>query len=185
MINELLEKNRSYRRFSEKRVSDELLRACINGARLSASAANRQRIRFVVVNDKETCDKIFKTLRFAAFLTEWSGPSDNERPTAYIIAMTESELDKIVALDMGIAAQSILITAINDGVGGCIFKSYDKEVLSSILNREGYIPELVIALGYPSEQVVVVEPKDGDLKYYRDENDVHCVPKLSVDELII
>ena len=86
---------------------------------------------------------------------------------------------------MGIAAQSVLLTAIEEGVGGCIFRSYDREALTAILSREGYQPEMVIALGYPSEKAVIVDPVDGDLKYYRDENDIHCVPKLSLDELII
>ena len=185
MISDLIKINRSYRRFRQDEVSTELLRSCIESARCSASAANRQRLRFVLVNDSETCAKIFDTLRFAAFLKDWGGPAPSERPTAYIIVMTEAALEPIIAIDLGIASQSILLTAIEQGVGGCIFKSYDKEVLTSILAREGYQPAAVIALGYPSEKAVIVNPVDGDLKYYRDENDIHCVPKLPIDDLII
>ncbi|MBQ8880285.1 MAG: nitroreductase family protein [Clostridia bacterium] len=185
MISELIKVNRSYRRFEQKAVDTELLRNCIESARCSASAANRQRIRFVVVNDSETSARIFDCLRFAAFLKNWSGPAPSERPAAYIIMMTANTPDTVTAIDMGIAAQSILLTAMENGVGGCIFRSYDREKLDGILSRQGYSSEMVIALGYPSEKAVIVDPIDGDLKYYRDENDVHCVPKLSLDELII
>ncbi len=185
MVSELLKLNRSYRRFHQKTVDTELLRECIESARCSASGANRQRLRFVIVNDQQTSGRIFDCLKFAAFLKDWGGPLPGERPTAYIIVMTASPLDTVAAIDIGIAAQSILLTAIEKGVGGCIFRSYDREALADILSREGYYPELVIALGYPSEKAVIVEPIKGDLKYYRDENDIHCVPKLSVDELII
>ena len=92
MISDLIKKNRSYRRFEQKEVKTELLRKCIDSARCSASAANRQRLRFVHVNDAPTCSKILECLRFAAFLKDWGGPSESERPAAYIIVMTEIHL---------------------------------------------------------------------------------------------
>ncbi|MBQ2252070.1 MAG: nitroreductase family protein, partial [Clostridia bacterium] len=108
MLNELFLKNRSYRRFSNKRrVKTEELRLMIESARLAASGANRQRIRYALVNDKNECDRIFSELKFAAYLKDWQGPTEEERPTAYVIFMTESEnLDTVLAIDFGIAAEA-------------------------------------------------------------------------------
>ena len=184
-VSELVKKNRSYRRFADVAVTEEELRYFVNSARLSASAANRQRLRFVLVSDKKTVAEVFDCLKFAAFLKDWSGPEEGERPAAYIVIMSEGELDINLAIDIGIAAQSILLTATETGVGGCMFRSYNSNRLAEILGREGYTPKLVIALGVPSENVEIVAPKDGDLKYYRDEKGNHLVPKLSLDELII
>ena len=186
MIHELVKKNRSYRRFQTDRLTEAQLRDFVDSARLSGSAANRQRLRFALVTDKETTDKVFECLRFAAFLTEWKGPTETERPAAYIVMMCKGDFDTNLAIDAGIAAQSILLTATEQGIGGCMFRSYDSPRLTAILDRaEGYTPCLVIALGKPGERVFIVEPKDGDLKYYRDADDNHLVPKLSLDELII
>ena len=185
MLHDLFLKIRSYRRFTDMRISDAELRSFVESARISASAANRQRLRFALVSDPCETVQVFDTLRFAAFLKDWGGPRECERPTAYIVLMCRGELDTNLAIDAGIAAEAILLTATEQGYGGCMFRSYDSDRLSAILNREGYTPALVIALGKPAETVRIVEPKDGDLKYYRDENDDHLVPKLSLDDLVI
>jgi hypothetical protein len=45
---------------------------------------------------------------------------------------------------------------------------------------------LVIALGYPKEQVVIDEVSEGaNLKYYRDDNQVHHVPKLKLENVLL
>ena len=187
MISELILKTRSYRRFDkERKITTSELTEMVNGARLSGSAANRQRIRFVLVNDKDTCDAIFGNVAFAGYLKDWSGPSESERPTAYIVMMCkESEIDTSLAIDMGIAAEAILLTATEMGLGGCMIRSFKKSETEAILKRDGYNAAFVIALGAPTERVYITDVVDGDIKYYRDENDDHAVPKLSLDELII
>lgn len=187
MISELIKKTRSYRRFdADRKISECELREMIESARCSGSAANRQRIRFVLVNDKNTCDKIFSNVAFAGYLKEWKGPSETERPTAYIVMMCkEDEIDVSLAMDMGIAAQSILVTATEMGLGGCMIRSFKKSNIEAILERAGYNAAFVIALGAPTESVYLTDVKDGDIKYFRDGNDDHAVPKYSLDELII
>jgi nitroreductase len=187
MIKDLVLKTRSYRRFDSGRpVTAEELYAMVDAARLSGSAANRQRIRFVLVNDKETCDAIFNNVAFAGYLKDWGGPAESERPTAYAVMMCkESEIDTSLAIDMGIAAEAMLLTATEFGLGGCMIRSFKKAEIENILKREGYNAAFVIALGKPRERVYITDVKDGDIKYYRDENDDHAVPKLSLSELII
>ena len=187
MLKELVLKTRSYRRFdAERKISSEELREMIDSARLSGSAANRQRVRFALVNDNETCDKIFGNVAWAGYLKEWSGPAVSERPTAYIVMMCKEEnIDTSLAIDMGIYAEAILLTASELGLGGCMIRSFKKSEIESILGREGYNAAFVIALGKPAERVYITDVKNGDIKYYRDENDDHAVPKFSLDELII
>ena len=86
---------------------------------------------------------------------------------------------------MGIAAQSILLTATEMGLGGCMIRSFKKAVFDSILKKDGYNSAFVIALGKPTERVYLTDVVDGDIKYFRDENDDHAVPKLSLKDLII
>ena len=187
MIAELIKKTRSYRRFDAKReISDTELREMVEAARCSGSSANRQRIRFVIVNKKDDCDFLFKNVAFAGYLKEWAGPSEAERPTAYIVMMCKEEnIDTSLAIDMGIAAQSILLTATEMGLGGCMIRSFKKAEFESYLKKEGYNSAFVIALGKPTENVYLTDVKGGDIKYFRDENDDHVVPKFSLDELII
>ena len=186
MLGEFVVKNRSYRRFNETRpVTDGELRQMVESARCSASAGNLQKIRYALFNSKADCERIFPHLGFAAYLKDWRGPCEGERPTAYIVMMLDSELDLNRAIDMGIAAEAILLTACEMGLGGCIFRNYSKKAIADVVGREGYSPELVIALGEPSETAYITSVKDGDIKYYRDEKDNHAVPKLTLDELII
>lgn len=187
MIYDLVKKNRSYRRFDATvKITENELRQMVESARCSGSAANRQRIRFVIVNEKEVCDKLFSNIALAGYLKDWRGPSETERPTAYIVMMAEnSEIDTNLAIDIGIYAQSILLTASEMGYGGCMIRSFKKQEIDKILNKEGYETAFVIMLGKPAETVYLTDVKDGDIKYYRDENDNHAVPKYSLDELII
>ena len=156
----------------------------INSARLSPSAANLKRLRFTPIFDTELCERVFENISFAAYLGAWR-PSDDEKPTAYIVVWTENEPDANLAIDIGIAAQSVLLTAREMGFGGCIFRSIKKNELKASLGKENYVPALVIALGEPSETVVLTEIKDGNIKYYRDENGTHFVPKRTLSDIII
>ena len=186
MISELITKCRSYRRFdSERKISREELLMMVDAARRSASTANLQRLRFALVNDKEDTDKIFENLAFAGYLKEWKGPKCEERPTAYIIMMTEKTPDVNMGIDMGIAAEAILLVATEIGLGGCMIRSFKRNEVDAILGVNGMSAEFVIALGAPNETVYLVDAKDGDIKYYRDENDNHAVPKLSLSELVV
>ena len=186
MIKDIVKKNRSYRRFyAERSIDTETLVSIVDEARLCPSGANRQRLRVAIINDKAECDKIFENLKFAGYLTEWKGPTVNERPAAYFVLCAEAELDSILAIDVGIFAQTLLLCATERGIGGCMFRSYNAEKVAEIVSVEGMKPHLVIALGYPSEQVEIVGVKDGDIKYYRGEDDVHYVPKLSKEEIVL
>ena len=187
MLKDLILKNRSYRRFDQSEIVPmRLLRAMVDAARLSASARNMQPLRYMLFNDSESCGKIFPTLAWAGYMKEWPGPADGERPSAYIIQLGDLELTNDWWCDDGIAAQSMLLTAVEQDFGGCIIGSVQREKLRDILNiPDRYKIIQVIALGKPAEEVVIDEIADGDIKYWRDKEDVHHVPKRGLDELII
>jgi nitroreductase len=188
MLKELFLKNRSYRRFHEDHEIDESdLLDLIDLARLSPSAANMQPLKYILSNTPERNNRIFPGLAWAAYLKEWPGPAEGERPSAYIIILGDTEISKNIRWDHSIVAQSMLLGAVEEGLGGCIIGAVSKEKLREELHiPERYEIMLVLALGKPKEKVHIESVgSDGDIKYWRDEEGVHHVPKRSREELVI
>jgi len=188
MIKNLVLKNRSYRRFYEDvPIERETLEELVDLARLSASTANRQPLKYILSCDPQKNALIFPHLAWAGYLRDWPGPSEGERPAAYIIILADTEINRTVVCDHGVAAQSILLGATEKGLGGCMIVSIGLQKLRKALAiPTRYEILLVIALGKPKEAVVLesVGP-DGDIKYWRDEKGVHHVPKRSLEQLIV
>lgn len=188
MLTDLLLKSRSYRRFDETvKISEAVLRELVDATRYCPSAANRQPLKYRLVFKENETAHVFDCLKFAAYLREWSGPAVGERPTAYIVVLGDETISKFSEVDAGIAMQTILLRATELGYGGCIFASVQREKLREILALDERFPiAYVIALGKPAE-TCLVEPlgQDGDIKYYRDADGVHHVPKRSLDDLLV
>ncbi len=188
MLRDLIEKNRSYRRFyEEKKISKEILIELIDMARLSASAANLQPLKYILSSDKKKNDRIFSSLAWAAYLKDWEGPVEGERPSAYIILLRDNKIAKSIICDQGISAQTILLGAVERGFGGCILAAVNRNRLTDDLNiPRDYSIEIIIALGKPKENVIIEKiDKSGSIKYWRDKTGVHHVPKRSLDEIIL
>lgn len=188
MFKTMIENNRSYRRFYEEEIiSQETLLSLVDYARLSASGANRQPLRYMIACEKEINAAIYPTLAWAGYLTEWSGPAEGERPSGYIIIVQDKNNKMVGGVDHGIAAQSILLGAVEKGLGGCIIANIKREELGEILGLpEQYEILLVIALGKPKEIVVIEEINTGEnVKYWRDENQVHHVPKFKLRDIVL
>ena len=187
-IQELVEKNRSYRRFFEdEAIPSELLKELVGLARITPSAANIQPLKYFLSNTAVMNSKIFSTLGWAAFLPDWSGPEEGERPSAYIVILGDTRIAKSWSVDPGIVMQTMLLGLVEKGLGGCMFGSVKREKLTGLLRLPEQFEILyVLALGRPREKVVLERVgEDGDTRYYRDENQVHHVPKRGIDELII
>ncbi|MCK9627546.1 MAG: nitroreductase family protein [Bacteroidales bacterium] len=179
-------KNRSYRRFyQEVEISEAELIKMVDAARLSPSSRNAQPIKFFISNDRNMNGSIFPNLAWAGYLKDWNGPEEGERPSAYIILLHDKNISSTYSCDNGIFAQSILLQAVDMGFGGCMIASFKKEAITELLKLpENLEPIMVIALGKPKEIVIVDDIKDGDIKYWREENRNHHVPKRTLDELI-
>jgi nitroreductase len=188
MLLDLVKQTRSYRRFDQRfEISRDTLRELVNLARLGASAANLQPLRYLLSYTPERNAAIFPHLAWAAYLKDWPGPAEGERPSAYIVILGDTGLTRNFWCDHGIAAQNVLLGATERGLGGCIIGAINKGGLREALNiPPRYEILLVIALGKPAEKVVLetVGP-DGDVKYWRDSDGVHHVPKRSLDEIIL
>ena len=161
MLKDLVLANRSYRRFKQdEAISIETLKELVDLARCSASATNRQPLKYILSNTPEKNAKIFETVGWAGLLRDWPGPSEGERPSAYIVVLLDTEIAKDAGCDHGIAAQSILLGAAEKG--------------------------LVVALGKPGEKVVLETLEPGaNFAYWRDAQSVHHVPKRKLDDIIL
>ncbi|MDO4583319.1 MAG: nitroreductase family protein [Planctomycetia bacterium] len=189
MLCDYVLKNRSYRRFEEERqISTRVLENLVDLARICPSAANLQRLKWGIVNVPELCEKVFACVGWAGYLQDWPGPEKGERPAAYLVLLRDLSLGATVsALDEGIVAQTVLLGAVEEGLGGCMIGTVRREQVLELLGLDSrrFEISLVIALGYPKETVVLEEMVGNDCRYWRDENQVHHVPKRSLEEIIV
>ena len=186
MLFDLIIKNRSYRRFDHSvKIENAQIERWIDLARLSPSARNMQPLKYVICTDEKINSLIFPHLGWAGYLKDWNGPAEDERPVAYVAVILDKKLAEDYYCDDGIALQSILLGAVEDGFGGCIIGSVNKSKVAKILKLPEHLDILyVLALGKPAEKVVLEDAAQGEIKYWRDENDVHHVPKRPLEELI-
>jgi nitroreductase len=187
MLKDLILKNRSYRRFHEtERISENQLKEWVDLARFSSSARNAQPLKYILITGQEQRDQLFPLLSWADYLRDWGGPAQGERPSAYIVMLLDRDITGNCLCDDGIAAQSIMLGAVEAGYGGCIVASVKRAELQKMFKLESrYEIIQVLALGKPAETVVLETVRNGDYKYWRDEKSIHHVPKRSLEELIL
>ncbi len=187
ILRDIIFKTRSYRRFDESfQIPYKTLEGLIGLARLSGSGANRQPLKYVIYNTPEDCARVFPSIVWAAYLKEWEGPSPGERPSGYIIILGDKSITETFGVDHGISAQSIMLGATEAGLGGCMIASIKRDMIRTDLS----IPDkfeilLILALGKPVEKVIIDTIKGDDVKYWRDNEMNHHVPKRPLSELII
>lgn len=187
-LTQLVKTNRSYRRFSETEpIPEKLMTEMVDLGRISPSGANRQPLKYMIISDPATKEKVFPLLSWAAYLQDWKGPAKGERPTGYIIILGDTEISQSPSIDLGISAQTMLLRAVEAGYGGCMIASVKKETLRQLLEiPAGLDVLLVIALGKPAEEVILEEKiPEGTIHYYRDSEDRHHVPKRPLTEVLL
>jgi nitroreductase len=186
-LSDLVKKTRTYRRFDESfQVDYNILKQLVGLARLSASGANKQPLKYLIYNSPSDCRRVFPSTTWAGYLKDWPGPEPGERPTAYIIVLGDTSISETFGVDHGIATQSIMLGASEAGLGGCIIQSIRREELrKELMIPSKYEILLILALGKPIENVVIEEINDGDVKYWRDNEKTHHVPKRNLNDLIL
>lgn len=187
MLIDLLRINRSYRRYrTEIRLSQQTLMSLIELVRLIPSAYNRQPLRYWLAYQPADCAQIFPYLTWPR-LGEWTAPAVSEQPSAYIIIFGDTRIGQHFGVEAGIAAQTLLLGAVEQGLGGCVMSGFNRVALQQEL---GVAVEfrllLVIALGVPAE-TVVLEPCAPGISpgFWRDETGLHHVQKRSAEELVL
>lgn len=187
-LRDLVLKTRSYRRFHQDvPIKKEALKRLVDFGRLSASAANLQPLKYILSNDPSTNAKIFEHLAWAGYLPDWPGPIEGERPPAYIIVLGDTTISKSFDCDLGIAVQNMLLGATENDMGGCMIGSINRPALKKALKiPKQYKILLVLAIGKAKEKITIdpVGP-EGSIKYWRDTNEMHHVPKRSLKDVIV
>lgn len=187
-LKELITNARTCRRFNgENRISSDILAELVDHARLSASARNMQVLRFVTVADRSTCEALNKLVVMGGALTPEQRASEKQHPGGFIVIAGPTKMDDFAVMDVGIAAQSINLAACEAGLACCMIGAVKKDDAAALLGIPKDLQvKLVLALGTADEvRRIVGRRSDGKLTYYRNENDEHCVPKITLEEAII
>ena len=188
MLKDLVYHSRSYRRFDQSvHIPLATLRDLVDLMRLSPSGGNKQPLKYMLISSEEICAKIFPCLRWAAYLKDWDGPDEGERPAAYVIVLGDTTITTDFGVDPGIAMQTLLLGAVEQGYGGCMLANILRDELRTALEIPARFEILyVVALGNPVEKVVVeAVGAEGDIKYWHDDQQVHHLPKRALADLIL
>ncbi len=190
MFKDLVLANRSYRGYDQDtNINRDQLLSLVELARLAPSGGNKQPLKYYLAYEKDIVSQIQKTTKWAGLLPELSLPYPNSYPTAFIIICQDTNITSSIAAcqkDVGIAAQTMLLGAAEMGLGGCMIGSYSAKDVISITNMAKNLqPVLVVALGKPAEKIILTDSQYGDVKYYRDENNIHFVPKRLQSDIVI
>ena len=185
MLKDLILKNRSTRKYyQDAAVSRETLLELIDLARLSPSGGNRQLLKYYISCEPEKNVLIYNQIGLGG------SPPEGERPSAYIIILNDTKLGTYgpMEVDHGIAAQSILLGAVEQELGGCMVGMVNRKELQIILNIPvRYEILLVLAIGKPKEKFVFepCEPNGENTRGWWDEQGVRHIPKRQLEDIII
>lgn len=191
MFKDLVKVNRSYRGYDEsRRITREELLEMVDCARLTASSVNQQPLRYYLAWEKEEVDKIQGMTKWARQLPQMELPHKGMCPTAFIVICQDLRVSDSMARfqkDVGIAAQTILLAATEMGLGGCMIGNFGAGTVRQGLELPEHLaPMLIVALGKPAEKIVLQEIEMGEsTAYYRDEADVHYVPKHRLEDIVL
>ena len=183
-LDTLLHRNRSYRGYDPSRVvTRDELKKLVDVTTLVPSGMNRQALRYRLVTEEES-DKVLPLIRLGGALPELHLPFPGTEPRAFLVVCSTVPENATIDIDLGIAAQSLLLKAVEMGLNGIIIRAFDAGKLQEALGLD-LVPILVIAIGKGAENIFLKPVDAGEsLTYYRKEG-VHFVPKLKVDDLLI
>lgn len=184
---EFLRTRRTYRRFEQRPVAPEILTEAVDAARIASCGANRQTVRYIVVQSADAVATVQPLVHWAAYLPPEQGqPKPDELPTAFIAVLQDDNLPGASDVVVGLALGSLTAAAWAHGVGSCIMGAIDRPALTRLLALpDGVRLCYMVALGYPTHASKLVEMQDGSVKYYLDESRGYCVPKRSMDEVLL
>ncbi len=190
MLIDLVRKNRSYRGYDHsRRVTEEELMSFVEAARLCPSSVNIQPLKYFLACEEPVTDTIQAETNWARGLPELTLPHPGKEPTAFIVICQDTDIDPNLSRyqrDVGIVAQTMLLAAVEKGLGGCMIGNFNAGSLHDVLKLEEHLkPQLIVAIGKPDEEILLTDVVDGKTAYYRDDEDRHYVPKRSVQDLII
>ena len=185
---ELVAKARTYRRYhQDKLVPMETLMEIMNTLRLIPSASNAQPLRYGLSTSPELNGRLCSLVGWAPAIDEWDGPAEGERPVAFIAIAANKKSFVPPQMDVGIAAQTIQLSLAEKGIGCCIFNHFQSDDVHAAFGLPRYVEvQLVLAIGYPAETVIIEEMGKMDpFQYHRNEQGQHCVPKRRLEDIVV
>ncbi len=183
---ELMRGCRTYRRFEQKPVPRDVVEDILEAARMASCGANRQSLRYLVIDQPGDVSRVFEQVKWAAALPPEQGtPKDGERPVLYIAVLQDTTVAGYSDTDAGIALGDMTLAAWAKGVGSCIMGAINRPKLTELFGLKDTLKlHTVVAFGYPSHKSVIVPLKDGKKAYYLDGNRDYCVPKYAKEEIV-
>lgn len=191
MLRDLVTANRSCRGFDRSRkIKREELLEMVDLARVTASAINKQPLKYFISNEDIITDKITDLVSFGGLLKELNLPYKGEKPPAYIVICHDKSIveeQPIFMYEAGISAQTIGLKATEMGLAICIMGGIDpKKVKEELFLPDEMEVKLILAVGKSLEKAEIKEVESGEsVNYYRDNNGVQIVPKRKLEDIII
>lgn len=183
---ELLKTRRTYRRFAQKEISQEILDEILEAARLASSAANKQPLSYIVVRNPKDVAEVFDYTKWAGYLPPEDGqPKEDERPVMFIAVVENLDINKNCDTDAGLAISNMTLAAWNRGVGSCMIGACNKEMLSKLFGlTENQALHTVVAFGYPTHESRVADMEENQFRYYLDDKRDYVVPKRKLSDVV-
>lgn len=184
---ELLKTKRTYRRFQQKEISQEIINEMLLAARYASSARNAQPLSYVVVKNPDTVREIFKLTKWAGYLPPEQGqPKSGEEPVLFIGIIQNTDINLNCDTDAGLAISNMTLAAWNNGIGSCIIGACDKPRISEIMKlNENQKLHSVVAFGYPSHKSLIEDVNDdNDIRYYINDEGNYVVPKRKLSDTV-
>ena len=191
MLKDLVEKNRSYRGYDHSvKISEDTLKELVGLARLTPSSINKQPLKYKLVWKEDEVDALQKETFWARALPEMTLPHAGEEPTAFIVICHDTSImpdPNRFWKDVGITAQTMLLGAVEQGLGGIMIGNFSPSKVKELLCLpENIEPQLIVAFGKPDEEIVLTDvPESGSTDYYRDAADTHYVPKRALKDILL
>ena len=182
-IKDAIVNRRSIRKFTNEKIKDDILKELVDFARLAATAANMQPLKYVIIKDKS--EEIFRFTKWAGYLDDGT-PKEGERPTAYIAVLGDKNIKKEFNTDAGAAVTNMMLGAMEYGIASCWLGAIDRPSIMSVIETDNERYELLylLALGYPAQKSIAEDMADENVKYWEEKDEIH-VPKRTRDEVLI
>lgn len=184
---ELLATRRTYRRFEQRAVGQDIVNEILTAARLASSAANKQPLRYIVIQESAKVAEVFSYTKWAGYLPPEQGqPKEDEKPTLFIAVIQDTDCNPNSDTDAGLAISNMTLAAWNRGVGSCIIGACDKTKLTQLFELpSNHKLHTVVAFGYPTHTSTIEDvEQNGDIKYYLDKNCNYVVPKRKLEDMV-
>lgn len=147
---EAMKNRHSIRAFRTDAVSEEILLKLADAGQQAPSASNLQAWRFLFVTDTQLKEKV-----------DLFSPGLSGKPPVILVLCSDMEKARTKGgknsevygclMDASMAAENIMLAALEFGLGTCAIKSFNETAVRKVLKiPEQYRIEMLMSIGYPA-----------------------------------